>query len=372
MEKKNPKAKLRQTCSPEKVWEVKVGGYEGWLVQDRLCNGLAFGGFRFGPKVSRDEVCELAQTMTWKLAAHDNPVGGAKAGFRCDPQDPELPKILKEVAKAWSEPLSTHIVVGKDMGATDLLLDSLYQALEMPQLHLAQTRNSGCPNKIREMTGYLSHMTALGAVHACTKALGGLEAKKVAIQGAGAVGIGLVHRLTEQNAKIIGICDIAGSIISKEGLPQQELLKALNPNMKLIDRTSCEFIHESMGADEILNLDLDVLFLAANSGLIDENRARRINAPVVVEVSNFGVTPLARIILQDRGILVIPDVIASSSSAALCAHQLASGNGYSKEAVWQKILGAIEKATLTNIKKAKELRQDVRSTYIQNIEEFLC
>lgn len=352
---------------PERIWEVSVNGYEGWLIQNHLSNGLAFGGFRFGPRVTSEEVADLAQAMTWKLGAHGWPVGGAKAGLRCDPLDPDLPKILKDVARAWKSPLTNSVLVGKDMGATDFLLDALYEHLGIPQLHLGQQKKSKCPGKIRELTGYVKHMTGKGAIWAASEALGSLSEKKIAIQGAGAVGAGIVFRASEVKGCIVGISDVDSAVFNSKGIPPEKILDAVKTDFRGIDRSKINFECDIIERDSLLSKDVDVLFLAANSGLVDGKLAQLIKAPVVVEVSNFGITPAGRDVLQKKGIVVIPDVIASSSSAALVAHQLSTGDSISEQDVWQSISTSIRRSTRDGIKKSNEMKVDVRTAYLSEL-----
>lgn len=354
---------------PHSVSRFSVDGAEGWLVVDTLRDGLAFGGFRFSPTVTEAEVRGLARAMTWKLAGHGLPTGGAKGGLRCDPSDPRLGGWLREFAAQCGEPLRRTAIVGKDMGATDTLLDRLYAELGQAQLGLVQPRagGRGCPGRLRDLTGYVPNMTGRGVAWAAAAALaGGLGGRRVAIQGAGAVGVGTAVRARELGAEVVAMSDAKGTVAASAGgaLPVDELVGAVGPG-GLIDGGRCGFTHEAATRDALLAAEADVLVLAASSHSVDEALAATVRAPLVVEGSNFGLTEGARAALEARGVVVIPDVIASSSSAAMVCHQLATGNAWPADELWGAIRGAIERSVALGLEGARRDRITVREAYLR-------
>src|SRR5262245_52729365 len=116
----------QDVLSKQTVYDTVSHGVPAWLAIDRIENGLAVGGFRFTDAVDLEQVRLLASTRSSKLAAHGLAVGGAKAGVCCRPDHPNIHAILKHLAAAWREPLTQHVILGKDMGASDALLDRLY------------------------------------------------------------------------------------------------------------------------------------------------------------------------------------------------------------------------------------------------------
>jgi glutamate dehydrogenase (NAD(P)+) len=354
-----PGMSARQT-----IYETVALGVPAWLVIDRLNNGLAFGGFRFNDSVSLDQVGLLASTMSWKLAAHGLPVGGAKAGVRCRPDHPRIDAILAELAFAWREPLSNHAILGKDMGATDALLDRLYEHLGKPQLHLVQARAPNCPGRIRELSGYVRDMTGLGAVVAAEELVGPLQGKRLLIQGAGVVGAGVAVRAAQRGAVVVGMSDVGGAIVSADGLPvAQQVLAAREAGQRFLLASV-----ESAGGtwvtrDGMLGIPADTLFLAAGSQVVSEALARGIQASVVVEASNFGLTEEANAVLFERGVPVVPDVISSSSSAAMTSHQLADANRWQSAALWDRIEDNIRRAVTEASRSAAEAHVSLREAY---------
>ena len=182
---------------------------------------MSFGGFRFSPSVTREEVERLARCMSHKLALHGHPVGGAKAGLRCDPRGPEVEGLLDRFVEVAGEALSTRAVVGRDMGATDALIDGLYGRLGIPQMAIA-----GVPTRLREMPGYRRHMTGLGVAFAARRAAGGsLEGARVGVQGFGLVGAGSALRLSALGASVVGISDAIGALHDCHGLDIEALIE---------------------------------------------------------------------------------------------------------------------------------------------------
>ena len=327
----------------------------GWLVIDKLVGGLAFGGFRFSPDVTRAEVERLARCMSHKLALHGHPVGGAKAGLRCDPRGPGVEALLDRFAEAAGDALSTRAVVGRDMGATDALIDGLYERLGIAQMSIA-----GVNGRLREMAGYRRHMTGLGVAYAARRAFGGdLSGVRVAIQGFGLVGAGSALRLSAMGGSIVAVSDASGALIEPDGIDVEALLQASGGSRAL---------PRGAGAsprDGLFSVDADLVLLAASSNSVDERHARAITAKVVVEGANFGLTDAAREALLEQGVCVIPDLIASSSSAAMVARQMRAGGRLTEEELWSEIESAIDTATARALDRALAEGIDVRTAYLR-------
>lgn len=353
-------AELRHAMA---IHEVSTCGVTGWLVIDCLQNGLSFGGFRFSPSVTLGEVKNLAQTMTWKLASHGLPVGGAKAGLACRPDHPRMQQILADVAAAWRAPLTECAILGKDMGATDALLDDLYKSLGSPQLALAQHKRRSCPDRLRDLSGYVKHMTGRGASWAADQAVRGLRGKRIAIQGAGLVGIGAALRMTDMGAIIVGLSDVNGAVHAPDGLPLEYLMGMADNGSRALDLDRLPTGARRIARDELLEQQVDLLVLAAGSHVVSPELAETIAAPVLIEASNFGLTETANTVLHRRGITVVPDVIASSSSAAMVAYQVASGNALQPDELWHRIEHNIRGAVDSVVHTPRAVHQTPRQAY---------
>jgi glutamate dehydrogenase (NAD(P)+) len=340
----------------------------GWLAVDSVHQGMAFGGTRFSLDVTRSEVEELARCMSWKLAVHGSPVGGAKAGLCCDPADHRLPELLAAFAQALEEPLTSHVVIGKDLGASNEMLDTIYAALGIPQMHVAQRRagGEGTPDRLRNLGGYQSHMTGLGIAWSI-QALEGprLDGMRVAIQGFGAVGAGAAVRLSALGAQVVAVSDIDGAVLHPYGLELSRLLAAQQAGGRLVREALGP--HQSLHRDSLFEVDCDLLVLGAASHSVQASHADRICAARVVEGANFGLTEDARLRLHERGVQVIPDILANSSSAAMVALQMASGNRLSDATLWSRIEDAIQSATRHSASRASAEATTLREAWIQSL-----
>jgi glutamate dehydrogenase (NAD(P)+) len=293
--------------------------------------GLSFGGTRFSTQCTVLEVQDLARCMEKKLSGHTQKIHGAKAGFFCAPDDPGLPALMAIAAEQWRPLLEKRVVLGKDMGASNALLDQFYALVGQAQL--APVHGSDVPSRLRDFEGYRSHMTGQGVCWSLSSFFGGrLSGVRVAIQGYGAVGLGTAIRLTRAGAHVVGLSDIQGAY-SFEVPPDEETLLAMaakgalspNPGISLESR------------EDLFSMDVDAIVLAADSHSVREKDAARVRAKVMVEGSNFGLCPEARAWLLRAGIPVIPDYVASSASAAMVALQMEFNGRMTEADLWQRI-----------------------------------
>ena len=340
-------------------------GVCGWVALDALVGGLAFGGMRVSAETSKEEVEELAHSMTRKLFIHDSPVGGAKAGLAISPSDPRLEGVLKRFAKAMEEPLSGGVTLGKDMGTTNTTLDRLYEGFGRPQLHLIG--GEGVPERLRDFVGYRRHMTGLGVAWASAALLGRrISEARVAIQGFGAVGVGAAVRLTEMGARVVAVSDhrhcwCFEGALSRPTIEAMASAGRVRPHMASVEATRC-------GRDSLLAQEVDLLVLAANSNSVSAEVAETIRASVVVEGSNFGLTKEAREVLLRKGVEVIPDLIASSSSAAMVANQLANRGDLGHDELWIRIEDCIRDGVKRYHSLSERGVRSIRQALIDEIE----
>lgn len=327
--------------------EDEETGLRAYLVIQGTDKPISFGGTRVDASVTREMIVDLAENMSLKLAGHGSPVGGAKAGVRVAPEDPRLGRFLSLFAERCREPLSTTTILGKDMGAKQWMLDALYGRLGMPQLGIAQSsrRGGNCPDRISDLSGYVTHMTGKGVFWSIEQALGGAAADaRVLIQGFGVVGAGVAWHVGQAGGQIVGVSDRDKAIVNGRGLDRETLLAARSDN-GLLSEDQLGGVGVLVNRDDLLAQDADVLVLAAGSYVVDDQLAARIRAPVVVEAANLALTEVARHALHRKGIRVVPDVVANSSSAALVAHQIACANTLTVDALWADIERNIRERT---------------------------
>jgi glutamate dehydrogenase/leucine dehydrogenase len=342
--------------------------FKGWLCVNTLNNGMAFGGCRFDLSVTRADVEQLAQCMTWKLAAHGLPVGGAKGGLCIDPRSPHIQNVIKAFAKGASEFLTTRVVLGKDLGATNELMDAMYASLNMNQLDIIKRQGAyHGPGRLRDLTGYRPHMTGLGVTWACQSALNDkIKGVRVGIQGSGAVGMGTAYHMFNLGARVVAMSDVSCAIIKDSGFSFSDLSEIIS-NGQIQREIATQKGAQVIVTDQLLTSDLDLLILAASSHSVKGSHAEKIKASTVAEGSNFGLTPDARIILQKRNVLVIPDILASSSSGAMVAYQLSSRNQLSYDDLWTKIHSGIKESVAASIRASNVSKVDLRTAYINEV-----
>jgi glutamate dehydrogenase (NAD(P)+) len=333
----------------ELTLEDARSGFLAYLVVLDSDQSLSFGGTRIDPGTTRGMVRELADNMRLKLAGHGSPVGAAKAGLRASPQDPRLKARLAEFADGCRELLTSHTILGKDMGAKQWMIDEIYARLGIGQLDLARPRSGAArrPERLCDLEGYRPGMTGRGVMWSIEQALGGdVRDARVLIQGFGVVGSAVAQHLSGAGARVIGVSDRAKAVYGGDGLSLDGLIAATDESGLVQEaRLRC-----TVGArDELLTHEADVLVLAAGSYVVDVDVdvdvAWRIRSPLVVEAANAAITDPARATLHRRGVRVVPDVVANSASAALVAHQIASGNTRSPAELWALIERSIRSST---------------------------
>ncbi len=330
----------------------------GWLCVDSVVDGLAFGGFRMTPSVTRAEVEELARCMTLKLAGHGRPTGGAKAGIRIDPTAPDRDARLAHFAAQVSDLLRDTVVLGKDMGATDDAIDRMYASVGFPQL---SPMGGDAVSRLRDFDGYRRHMTGLGVAFAARAALGGdVTGARVVIQGAGLVGLGSAVRLAAMGARVVAMSDVSRCLVWREGVDVAWLEARVSGPRSLRGADQGDVFPR----EALFGLDADVVVLAASSYSVTEAEVAAIRAPLVVEGCNMGFADGARQQAQARGLVVIPDVIASSSSAAMVCRQLAARGALTEAVLWEAIERSIAERVTAGMVEAVERGCSVREAHI--------
>ena len=316
------------------------------------------------PTVTEDEVAELAQAMSWKLGCHGMPVGGAKAGIRVDPKSREAPELIGYFARGIAAELAHDTVIGKDMGATDELLDELYAQAGVQQLGIV-----GVPgvDRLRDLPGYVPHMTGRGVTFAISAGLGqrDLSGVRVAIQGAGLVGLGTAYRVMKRGATVVAMSDKDRTVFWKDGVPIENLLEWASSTRDLSRVPTA-----SAGKTEkLFDAEADVVVLAAASYSVKPEMVERIRASLLVEGANMAFTPEARERVDKWPISLVPDVIASSSSAAMVCIQMAEGGQVESAELWRRIEDGIHEAWSVASKRALDLGVSVREAHIQRCKE---
>jgi len=279
-----------------------------YVVYYNTARGVAKGGVRLAPDVTLSEVTELAELMVWKTALTKIPFGGGKAGIRIDPQklrDFDKREVMREFVHILKEELlAGNYVPAPDMGTSPREMAIIFGELHIPESVTGKPpRMGGLPGR-REATGRgVATCAKLAAEQCLGKQLSGCS---VAIQGFGNVGSNAARFLHQRGATVVAVSDITGGVLKEEGLPIPELVDHY---------TGLGF--EGVDADKITNpellaMDVDILIPAATGGVITGENAEAVHANLVLEGGNAPLTPEADEILSNKGIPVIPDILANS------------------------------------------------------------
>ena len=304
---------------PVRMSNGRIEVFLGYRVQHSGARGPMKGGLRYHPEVDLDEVRSLASLMTWKTALLDLPFGGAKGGITCDPlqmTEDELEHMTRRFTSRMGLAWGLH----RDIPAPDLNTDARVMAWIMDEYsqHYGYTPGivTGKPLALGGSPGREA-ATGRGVSIATREAARdfGIELKgaRVAIQGFGNVGSHAGRFLHEMGARIVAVSDLGGGLFAAGGLPFPELFEHAR------DRHTIQGfgLGERISNADLLTLDCDILIPAALGGAITRENARQVRASMVVEAANSPVTTAADSILQERGIQVVPDILANAGGVTV-------------------------------------------------------
>ncbi|KQW45347.1 MULTISPECIES: Glu/Leu/Phe/Val dehydrogenase [unclassified Roseateles] len=297
-----------------------IAHYEGYRVQHSLTRGPGKGGVRYHPDVTLEEVMALAGWMTIKNAAVNLPYGGAKGGIRLDPTGLSM-KELEKVTRRYTSEIGIIIGPNQDIPAPDVNTNGKIMAWMMDtySMNTGATATGVVTGKPIELGGSLGRVAATGrgvfvvGREAMRRLNIDMDHARVAVQGFGNVGSIAAKLFAANGAKIVCVQDHTGTILNQNGFDMQSLLDHL---------AQTKGVAGFKGADAIANEDFwdvktDILIPAALEGQITAERAQRIQTRLVLEGANGPTTPDGEAVLADRGIVVVPDVIANAGGVTV-------------------------------------------------------
>jgi glutamate dehydrogenase (NAD(P)+) len=293
--------------------------FTGYRVHHNVDRGPAKGGIRYHQGVTIDEVKALAMWMTWKCAVVGIPYGGAKGGVIVDPKKLSRNE-LENLTRRYTSEISILIGPDRDIPAPDVntnaqimawMMDtiSMHAGHSVPAVVTGKPLGIGGSEGRPEATGRGCMLTTIAAL----KHLGiRPEDATVAVQGVGNVGYTTAKLLAEKGCKVIAVSDSNGACYNEGGIELDEVVREKELNGRLRQKV-CEFISN----EELLELPVTVLVPAALENQIHRGNANRIKAKVVCEGANGPTTPEADQILYDKGIFVIPDILANAGGVTV-------------------------------------------------------
>ena len=309
---------------PKREWTVRfpvrmntgdVKVFTGYRVQHNMARGPAKGGMRFHPATDIDEVRALAMWMTWKCALVNVPFGGAKGGVTVDPRELE-PDELARVTRRFTAELQGIIGPEIDIPAPDVGTNAQTMAWMMDTFSMHAGYSvpgvvTGKPISLGGSEGR-ADATGMGVAFSVARAAQNvgmeLDGARIAVQGFGNVGEAAARILAGMGARIVAVTDIGGGVQNPDGLDVVQLKRHLEETGSIAGAPRTRPIDNV----ELLAMDVDVLVLAALEGQLTGDNAADVRARIVAEGANGPTTPEADALLNERGVLVIPDILCNA------------------------------------------------------------
>ncbi len=299
----------------------KIEVFQGYRVVHSNILGPSKGGIRYDPHVTLNEVQALAAWMTWKCAVVDIPYGGAKGGITCNPRQMSAGE-LERLTRAYTSAMLDVFGPDRDIPAPDMGTGPREMAWLMDEYSKAygMTVNAVVTGKPLVLGGSLGRVEATGrGVMVC--ALAGMEKLRInpykatcAVQGFGNVGSQAARLLHERGVNIVAISDMSGAYYNENGIDIEKAIEYIeNNNRSLEGFTEAEKID---GGD-LLTLNVDILVPAAKEDVIVEENMHKIKARMIVEGANGPTAAVADAVINDKGILAVPDILANAGGVSV-------------------------------------------------------
>lgn len=310
----HPKRQITVSC-PVQMDNGEIEVFTGYRVQYNITLGPAKGGIRYHPQVSLDEVTALAAWMTWKCAVAHVPFGGGKGGIICDPTRMSR-RELEALTRRYCAEIADAIGPERDVPAPDVNTNEQVMAwfMDTYSMHVGHTSTAVVTGKPLELGGSLGRREATGrgvmiSTRESAKHLGiDIANATVAVQGYGNVGAISAELIGQLGARIVAVTDWKGGVYNEKGLD----LAALNEHVRQQKTVAGFKGAASLTNEELFTLDVDVLVPAALENQITMANAPGIKAKVLIEGANGPTSPDAHRHLHERGVFVVPDILANS------------------------------------------------------------
>src|SRR6059036_1314084 len=359
---------------PVRMDNGDVEMFTGYRVQHNINRGPAKGGIRFSPEVSLDEVRALAMWMTWKCAVVNIPFGGAKGGIIVNPRELSLNE-LEHMTRRFATEISILIGSDRDIPAPDVNTDGQVMAWIMDTLsmHLGYSVPASVTGKPLEVGGSAGRIEATGrGVMICSVAalehLGRAPHQtKVAVQGFGNVGSVSAKLLEEAGCTVVADSEDYGGIYNPLGLSIKRVLeyRAREKTLKGFPGA------QEIGNQELLTVECDLLVPAAIGNQLTSRNARDVKAKLIVEGANGPTTPEADAIFRERGIFLVPDILANAGGVTVSYFEWVQDLQsffWSEHEVNQKLKAIMTRAFGEVLKTREEKKLDMRmAAYVQAV-----
>ena len=303
-----------QVQIPVSLSDGKTHVFSGYRVQHNGARGPYKGGIRFHPEVDLDEVRALASLMTWKTAIANVPYGGAKGGVNCNPRELER-SALEKIARSFMDKIEKVLGPTRDIPAPDVGTNAQTMAWLMDEYGKLHGHTpaivTGKPIALEGSYGREA-ATGRGVVYMLQEAAKEAGVKvngaRVVVQGYGNVGSWAARLAGELGCKLIAVSDAQGAIRNDDGIDPDHLHSEVSEGRAVPEFEDAEEI----SPDELLGTECEVFIPAALGGMIHEGNADQVSCKLIVEGANSPTTPAADEILAEKGVFVVPDVMANA------------------------------------------------------------
>jgi glutamate dehydrogenase (NAD(P)+) len=371
--------KAVEVSVPVQMDDGAIDVYQGFRITHNIARGPSKGGIRYHPNVTLDEVKALAMWMTWKCALMGLPFGGAKGGVVCDPKSLS-PGELERMTRRYTSEIINDIGPERDIPAPDVGTDGrvmawIFDTYSMNKGHSVLGVVTGKPLSIGGSLGR-EEATARGALY-CIQALASKQGRRlneysVAVQGFGNVGSNLAGLLHKEGAKVVAVSDSRGGVYNADGLDVASALAHKQEHGTLEGLAKAEAVTN----EELVELPCDIFAPCALEQVVTEVNADRVKATVICEGANGPVTPAADAILEDKGVLVLPDVLANAGGVVVSYFEWVQGL---QEYFWREdevnaklhdiVARAFEEAWHTRDSRSTSLRMASYGLAVQRVAE---
>ena len=320
--------KALEVSIPTRMDDGSVFVFQGFRVTHNIARGPSKGGIRYHPDVTLDEVKALAMWMTWKCALMGIPFGGAKGGVVCNPKQLSREE-LERMTRRFASEIINEIGPEKDIPAPDVGTDArvmawIFDTYSMNKGHSVLGVVTGKPITIGGSLGR-EEATARGALYCLREAVSqqnrSLDGLTVSVQGFGNVGSYLARFLVENGARVVAVSDSGGGLYNPNGVDVAAAIAHKRETGALSGLRGADRITN----EELLLVDCDVVAPCALEQVITGDNAEKVRARIICEGANGPLTPAADEILESRGVLILPDILANAGGVVVSYFEWVQG-----------------------------------------------
>ena len=345
----------------------EINVFTGFRVQHTDVRGPYKGGIRYHPDVTLEEVTALAMWMTWKCAVVEIPYGGAKGGVKCNPKELSIGE-LERITRRYTTMILDFIGPYRDVPAPDVYTNAQTMAWIMDTYsqfkgYMVPEIVTGKPLHLEGSEGR-EEAAAQGLTYCVNEATEYLGIKSkgatVAVQGFGKVGLNAARLLHDQGCKIIALSDSKGGIFNSNGISPAKVNEHKKKTDSVIDFEGCKNITN----EELLEIECDILIPAAMGNQITKENAGNIKTHLLAEGANGPTTPEASRILTEKGIFIIPDILANSGGVTVSYFEWVQNlhrEHWTKEEVHSKLESKMVKGFKDVFSTMREHETDMRN-----------